>query len=194
MVSGPIYESNLRQSKVEEVKAANDSDWRLIDSAVRDNRAALAAAWDDWKAQEAAIERLALSVDSAQKALDGARLQERAGLLTTLDVLEITRELLNVRSSYNSSIASAYTSQARVLALMGALEPRWLLPDDPRYDPQVHFDKVKHRGDLPLFSPLMRALDGLSVGPADRRALRDPGTQVETPAVNLSTPPAPTKQ
>jgi outer membrane protein len=186
IISGPIYESGLRQAKVGEAKAANDADWRLIDGAVRDNRASLAAAWNDWKAQEAAMERLALSVESAQNALDGARLQQRAGLITTLDVLELARDLLNVRSSYNSSIASAYTSQARVLALMGALEPRWLLPDDPRYNPQVHFDKVKNKGQIPLFTPLMRALDGLSVGPADRRALRDPGTQVETPAVKPS--------
>ncbi|MDF8335526.1 TolC family protein, partial [Novosphingobium cyanobacteriorum] len=183
VISGPIYENGLRQARVGEAKAANDSDWRLLDGAVRDNRAALAAAWNDWKAQEAAIERLALSVESAQQALDGAQLQERAGLITTLDVLQLTRELLNVRSSYNNSIASAYISKARVLALMGALEPRWLLPDDPRYNPQAHFDKVRNQGQIPLFTPLMRALDGLSVGPANRRALRDPGTQIETPAV-----------
>jgi hypothetical protein len=34
----------------------------------------------------------------------------------------------------------------------------------------------------------MRALDGLTVGPAQKRALRDPATKVETPAVKLSTP------
>jgi len=191
VVSGPIYESGLRQARVAEAQAANDADWRLIDGAVRDNRAGLATAWNEWKAQEAAIDRLAISVDAAQRALDGARLQEPAGLITTLDVLELTRDLLNVRSSYNNSIASAYVAQARVLAQMGALDPRWLLPDDPRYDPQAHFEKVKHRADIPLFTPLMRALDGISVGPKTRRALRDPGTQVETPAVKLSTPAVP---
>jgi outer membrane protein len=187
-VSGPIYESGLRQAKVGEAIAANDSDWRLIDAALRDNRAGLAASWNDWKAQEAAIERYGIAVDSAQKALDGAKLQERAGLITTLDVLELTRELLSARSAYNTAIASAYVSQARALALMGALEQRWLLPDDPLYDPQVHFNRVKHHGDIPLFTPVMRALDGLTVGPAQKRALRDPATKVETPAVKLSTP------
>lgn len=187
-VSGPIYESGLRQAKVGEAVAANDADWRLIDAALRDNRASLAASWNDWKAQEAAIERYGVAVDSAQKALDGAKLQERAGLITTLDVLELTRELLSARSNYNAAIAGAYVSQARVLALMGALEQRWLLPDDPLYDAQAHLARVRHDGDVPLLTPLMRALDGFSVGPADKRALRDPGTQVQTPAVTLSTP------
>lgn len=188
IISGPIYESGLRQAKVGEAKAANDSDWRLIDGALRDSRAQLAAAWNDWKSQEASIDRLAMSVEAAQKAYDGAQLQERAGLVTTLDVLQLARELLAARSNYNSAIAGAYIGQARVLASMGALEQRWLLPDDPQYNAQVHFDRVKHKGDVPLFTPLMRALDGLSVGAADKRALRDPAAKVETPAVKLSVP------
>lgn len=193
VLSGPIFESGLRQAKVAEAKAANDSDWRLIDGAIRDNRASLANSWNEWKTQELSIERFAAAVDSAQKALDGALQQERAGLITTLDVLELTRELLNARSNYNSTVAAAYIYRARTLALMGALEQKWLLPDVPRYEPQVHFDRVRHQGDVPLVTPLLRAIDGFSVDSADKRALRDPATETKVPAVELTIPPMPTR-
>lgn len=194
IISGPIFESGLRQARVGEAKAANDADWRLIDGALRDSRAQLATAWNDWKSQDASIGALGLSVEAAQKAYEGALLQERAGLVTTLDVLQLARELLAARSNYNSAIAGSYIGQARVLAAMGALEQRWLLPDDPQYNAQTHYDRVKRHGDVPLFTPLMRALDGLSVGPADKRALRDPAVKLETPPVKLDTVPVPDKK
>lgn len=174
VLSGPIYESGLRQARVGEAIAANDADWRLIDASLRENRATLASAWDDWKAQTAAIERFAGAVESARKAYDGALLQERAGLRTTLDVLDLARELLLARSNYNSAIAGAYVAQARVLAAMGALEQNWLLPDEARYDPATHFDKVHHKGDVPLLTPAVRALDALPLGNNATRPARDP--------------------
>lgn len=174
VVSGPIYESGLRQSRVGEAIAANDADWRLIDASLRENRATLAAAWDDWTAQTAAIDRFAGAVDSARRAYDGALLQERAGLRTTLDVLDLARELLLARSNYNSAVATSYVAKARVLAAMGALEQSWLLPDEARYDPATHFDKVKHRGDVPLLTPLLRGIDSLPLGSGAARPLRDP--------------------
>ena len=174
VLSGPIYESGLRQARVGEAIAANDADWQLIDASLRENRATLASAWDDWTAQTAAIERFAGAVDSARRAYDGALLQERAGLRTTLDVLDLARELLLARGNYNSAIASSYVAKARVLAAMGALEQSWLLPDDSRYDPTAHFDKVRHRGDVPLLTPLLRGVDALPLGSGSTRALRDP--------------------
>lgn len=188
VLSGPIFESGLRQARVAEAMAANDSDWRLIDAALRDNRASLAQAWNEWKTQEAATARYALAVDAAQKALDGAQLQERAGMVTTLDVLQLARELLTARSNYNSAIAAAYIFRARALATMGALEQRWLLPDDARYDAAEHYDRVRHRGDVPLITPLLRALDGAPVRSREDRAVRDPGAKVETPAARLELP------
>jgi len=186
VITGPLFRSGLLQTRVAEAAASNDSDWRLIDASVRESRATLASNWNDWKAQSAAIERYAAAVDSARKAYDGALLQERAGLRTTLDVLDLARELLLARSNYNSAIASAYIAQARVMASAGALEQSWLLPDDDRYDPLRHFRKVRHRGDIPLLTPLMRVLDGMPLMQAGgARAVRDPGSERTTPPVSL---------
>ncbi len=195
VISGPLFQTGLLQARVGEAAAANDSDWRLLDASVRESRANLAANWNDWQAQQAAIERYAAAVESARRAYDGALLQERAGLRTTLDVLDLARELLLARSNYNNAIASAYIAQARVLATSGALEQAWLLPDDDRYDPLRHFRKVRHRGDVPLLTPFLRVLDGLPITEGSRpRAIRDPGGVRTTPPVKLLqiAPEAPT--
>jgi outer membrane protein len=186
VISGPLFQTGLLQARVGEAAAANDSDWRLLDASVRESRSNLASNWNDWQAQQAAIERYAAAVESARKAYDGALLQERAGLRTTLDVLDLARELLLARGNYNNAIAAAYIAQARVLATAGALEQSWLLPDDDRYDPLRHFRKVRHRGDVPLLTPFLRVIDGLPVAEGSGpRAIRDPGGVRTTPPVKL---------
>lgn len=188
ILSGPIFESGLRQAKVAEAQAANDSDWRLIDAALRDNRAALAQVWNDWTAQSAAIDRLAASVASAQRAYDGAVLQEKAGQFTTLDVLQLLRELLSVRSSYISTVANAYIAKARLLALIGALEPGWVLPGEARYDAETRSARAARRGNTPVITTVVRAIDGLDrARPADR-PIRDAGGRIETGPVKLTEP------
>jgi outer membrane protein len=186
VISGPLFQSGLLQARIGEAAAANDSDWRLLDASVRENRANLASSWNNWQTQQASIERFASAVDSARKAYDGALLQERAGLRTTLDVLDLARELLLARSNYNNAIATAYIAQAQVMAAAGALEQSWLLPDDDRYDPLRHFRKVRHRGDIPLLTPLLRVLDGMPVPESGSpRAIRDPAAERTTPPVKL---------
>lgn len=194
VISGPIFESGLRQARLGEAEAANDSDWRLIDAAVRENRATLASNWSEWQAQKGSIERLAGAVESAMKAYDGALLQERAGMRTTLDVLDLARELLAARNSYNDAVASAYIAQARLLAAMGTLEQAYLLPDDPRYDDDAHYQRVRRRSDVPLLTPLIRAIDGIQGGGGSApRPLRDPAASTVAPGFTLpeAPPPAP---
>ena len=186
VVTGPLFRSGLLRARISEAAAANDSDWRLLDASVRESRATLASSWNDWKAQIASIDRFGAAVDSARKAYDGALLQERAGLRTTLDVLDLARELLLARGNYNNAIASAYIAQARVMAAAGALEQSWLLPDDDRYDPLKHFRKVRRHGDIPLLTPLMRVLDGMPLTQTSgTRAVRDPGAVRTTAPVKL---------
>jgi TolC family type I secretion outer membrane protein len=189
VISGPIFESGLRRARLDEAEAVNDADWRLIDSAERSNKAEVADAWNEWLAQRAAIDRLKASMVSAQAAYDGALLQERAGLRTTLDVLDLARELLNARSGFNAASADAYVAQARIMMALGALELPYLLPDVSTYDPGAHFAKVRNNGDVRLLTPLLRGVDGIfgGNGTADR-PLRDPATSVGTRGIDVPVP------
>jgi outer membrane protein len=189
VITGPIFESGLLRSQIADAIAANDSDWRLIDGASRDTRAAIAAAWNDWQAQQAAAARYASAAVAAQKAYDGALIQQRAGQITTFDVLQVALEVLTVRSNANLAEATATIDVARIMALIGALEPGAMLPGEPLYDDTRHFDKVRHQDDLPLITPLLRALDGVTMPHNRPRDSRDPADAVATPAAVLDDAP-----
>jgi len=188
VVSGPIFHSGMLRSQIADAVAANDSDWRLIDGASRDTRAAIAAAWNDWLAQTAAAARYANAATAAQKAYDGALIQERAGQITTFDVLQVALEVLTVRSNANLASATATIDVARILGLIGALEPAAVLPGEALYDDARHLNKVRHQDDLPLITPLLRALDGTTIAPNHPRDSRDPAAAVVAPAAVLSDP------
>jgi len=185
VMTAPLFESGLRRSRVAEAAALNDADWRLMDAAMRENRAALADSWSEWQAQTGAITRLGEAVESARQAYDGALLQERAGLRTTLDVLDLARELLSARNAYNAAVANAAIAKARLLFVMGALDYATLMPDEPRYDAGSHYDDVRHKGDVPLLTPMIRALDRTVAGGGMPRPLRDPSAKATTPGFTL---------
>jgi hypothetical protein len=126
------------------------------------------------------------AVASAEHAYDGALQQERAGLRTTLDVLDLARELLTVHTGLNSAITDVYVAEARLLAAIGMLEGSYLLPDEVLYDPATHYTDARDNGDVPLLTPLIRALDaiGHTPDPADR-PIRDPAGPITTPAASI---------
>jgi outer membrane protein len=192
-LSGTI-DAGLRQARIGEAAAANDADWRLIDDALRQNRAELADAWSGWKGLTTAVERLQISVQAAELALLGGQQQQRAGLRTTTEILDLARDLLQVRSSLNSSMANAFIQQARVLAALGALTHERLLQGTPSYDPQDHYGDVVHKGDVPLLTPMVRALDSALTDPPRDRPLRDPAAplavgEAPAPPIDQAAPP-----
>jgi TolC family type I secretion outer membrane protein len=183
VVSGPIFESGIRRARIGEAEAANDSDWRLIDAALRDSKSEVADAWNEWKSQSAAEFHLKASIAAAEAAYDGALAQERAGLRTTLDVLDLARDLLSARTSHNAAAANAYLAQARLLVAMGSLDTSYLFPGEPRYDHLRHFEKVKDNSDIPLLTTIVRAIDNPYFVKFDPRAPRDPSARVGSAGV-----------
>jgi outer membrane protein len=173
VVSGPLFSSGRLLARASEADAANDADWRLIDQALRDNRLEVADAWNQWVAFSASVDSLARSVAAAQAAYDGALLQERAGFRTTLDVIDLARELLSARTNYNSVTTGAYLAKARLLAAIGMLDHSYLLPNAPSYDPVENYRRVKNDADIPLLTPLLSAIDGVTLGRGRDRPVRD---------------------
>jgi outer membrane protein len=167
-------DSGIRQAKIGEAAATSDVDWRLIDDARRENRAELADAWNSWRSQDIAVGQLQAAVVAAEQAFEGALAQQRAGLRTTTEMLELARDLLQVRTNLNSATTTAYLQQGRILAALGALRQQLLLPDAPTYDPGWHHQRVQNQADVPLLTPAIRALDSLTTRPRADRAVRDP--------------------
>ena len=179
-----LFDSGLRANKTAESWEANQADWLLIDQALRETRASVAAAWDQMAAARTSLAYYLDAVAASRAAYEGGRVEERAGARTTLEVLDLARDLLFVQTSYNTALANEYLARANLLAAMGRLEAPRLLPDVAAYDPIANRRKFGGTGALPLLTSMMHTLDGLVFGPVHGdRAIRDPGalTQLTAP-------------
>ncbi|WP_298283213.1 TolC family outer membrane protein [Novosphingobium sp.] len=181
VVGIPLIDGGSRRARIEGAEQANDADWRLLDAALRDTRQAVAEAWNSWRAAGQSVEHFRMAADAARKAYDGAAIQEKVGARTTLDVLDLARDLLNVRTSYAGAMANEYVARAALLAAMGRLEAPLLLPDLRRYDPEINFRNQRWRGDVPLITPILSGIDSLPVRDLETdRAYRDPSANVRS--------------
>ncbi|OYW48918.1 MAG: hypothetical protein B7Y36_03900 [Novosphingobium sp. 28-62-57] len=181
VVGIPLIDGGSRRARIEGAEQANDADWRLLDAALRDTRQAVAEAWNSWRAAGQSVEHFRMAANAARKAYDGAAIQEKAGARTTLDVLDLARDLLNVRTSYAGAMANEYVARAALLAAMGRLEAPLLLPDLRRYDPEVNFRNQRWRGDVPLITPILSGIDSLPVRDLETdRAFRDASVNVRS--------------
>ena len=192
VLTQPLIDSGLRNARRNEAAEANQADWRLIDDAVRETHRSVTEAWNVLTSARASLTNYRLAVDAAQRAYDGAQLQQKAGDRTTLDVLDLARDLLNIRLSYNAALADEYVARAALLAAMGQLEAPLLLPGLPAYDADAHFDRVKGKGDIPLLTPALAGLDGALNRDVTRdRPVRDPAALDAVPGpVALQAPAA----
>lgn len=171
VVSVPLVDSGARRARIERARENNDADWRLTDMAIREARQTAASAWDGYQAARLSLAHYEAAVTAAEQAYRGAVIQEKAGARTTLDVLDLARDLLNVRNSFVAAQASEYIARATLVAAMGGLEGPMLVPTIGRYNPEVNFRRQDGRGDIPLLTYVFAGLDDIGV---DTRALDRP--------------------
>lgn len=187
----PIDVSGRRVARISEAEATNESDWRALDATVRDIHATINANWSQLMSTRIALGHLEASVAAAQRAYDAATVQLRAGATTTLDVLDLARDLLNARSSYVSAQADEYIARVNLLVAMGQLEIGKLYPGVQTYDALKHHRKAGGAG-IPILSDAVIGIDGLIVGYGSKdRESRDPNAERRNQP-NLPAIPPPT--
>lgn len=191
LLTQPLIDSGLRSANIRSAREANEADWRLIDQALRDVRQGVASAWSQLDASAVAVADYTRAEDAARRAYEGALEQEKAGARTTLDVLDLLRDLLNVRLSRVNAQANEYVARANLLAAMGQLEAPLLLPEIRAYDPTANLDEVRRKGDIPLLTSGLSALDSLATRSNDAdRPIRDPAGPLRTEAPVIKREPA----
>lgn len=191
VLSQPLIDSGLRRAGIRGANQANEADWLLIDQALRDARQSVASAWSQSDAATLAVQNYIRAEDAARRAYAGAVEQEKAGARTTLDVLDLLRDLLNVRLSRVGAEANAYVARASLLASMGRLEAPLLFSDLRGYDPTAHFEKVRRKSDVPLLTDGVALLDALPTrGIEADRPVRDPAGPLRTDAPRMIAEPA----
>lgn len=183
VLSGSVFQSGLLTARIHEAEAANDADWRMIDQALRESRAELADAWNEWVSAEASLGNLGKAMELARQAHEGAVKQEQLGMRTTLDVLDLARDLLAAQINYNATLATARTARTRVLAAAGLLDWNTFASDQAGADFAKPSGSARGGGGIPLLSPLVRAIDRLPLGGRSDRKSRDVPGSGSAPAV-----------
>ncbi|WP_395333986.1 TolC family protein [Novosphingobium sp. BL-8H] len=191
VVRQTLFDSGLRHARTRAAQEANQADWRLLDSAYRDTREAVGSSWDQLASLRSAMVKYRLAITAAEEAYQGALVQQKTGDLNTLDVLDLARDLLTVRNSYNVTQADELIARANLLAAAGLLEGPRLAGDIAPYDADAHFERVRDQGDVPLITPILAGLDSFTNGNLRKeRAVRDAGAEAALGAA-MPLPPQP---
>ncbi|MEE4454454.1 TolC family outer membrane protein [Novosphingobium resinovorum] len=157
-LSVPIYSGGLLSARIREARQVTDSAAQQLEQTSRDVRESIASYWDQLAATRRALPAYARAVSAAQSALDGAQQQQLAGQVTSLDVLDTARDLLNSRQVQAQSEAQFYIQHALLLGAMGQLRPEAFAPDVATFDPATY--RGLGWAGLPT-GPVVGALDAL---------------------------------
>lgn len=159
-LSVPLYSSGLLSAQIREARQTADGATQQLEQTSRDVRENIASYWDQLAAARRALPAYDRAVAAAQSALEGARQQQLAGQVTSLDVLDTARDLLNSRQALAQAEAQLYVQHALLLGAMGQLRADGFAPGTPAFDPDA-YTSVPYAG-LPT-GPLVRAVDALAV-------------------------------
>jgi outer membrane protein len=175
--TGGLYASQIRQA------AEQDNVARIgVESARRQVLQAVSQAWNQLLGARASLAADEEQVKSDTVAFEGVREEQKVGLRTILDVLNAQQELETSQIQLVGARHDEYVAAAAVLAATGALEARALIPDQPRYDPDANFAKVRHIGAVP-WEGAVHALDHVgAANPTPAPPPSAPGDVVKTAA------------
>ncbi|HEX7758145.1 MAG TPA: TolC family outer membrane protein [Caulobacteraceae bacterium] len=159
VVSMPLFTGGLTQSQIRQAAERNSADRIGIEGVRRTVLLQVSQAWNELLGSRANLLSNEEQVRAAGVAYEGIKQEADVGLRTTLDVLNQEQELRNAELALVTARHDEYVSGAAVLAAMGALDVRVLVPDAPLYDPKANFDKVKHGFGWTPWEPAVEALD-----------------------------------
>lgn len=143
-INVPVFAGGLNASQVRQA-AEQDNVSRIgVEGARREVLQAVSQAWNQLLGARASLTADEEQVRSDTVAYEGVREEQKVGLRTILDVLNAQQELEQSQLALVGARHDEYVAAAAVLAAMGALEAKDLIPTEPRYDPKANFDRVRH--------------------------------------------------
>lgn len=141
--SVPLFTGGLTTSRVRQAVERNNAD-RITTEGVRRNvLQGVTQFWSQLIAARSNISSSNQQVAAARIAAEGTRQEQQVGLRTTIDVLNAEQELRQAELNQVSSRRDEYVAAANVLATMGRLEARNLIPSVPQYDAGKNFRKLR---------------------------------------------------
>jgi outer membrane protein len=190
VISQPIYTSGANSSKVRQAADMDSQAALTVESTRRQVVRLVSDAWAQHGSAQKAIELQVRVVDLEKTALEGNRIEARAGLRTTIDLLNAEAELVNAQQALLQSRHDAYVANATLLAAMGLLETQFVAPGADLYSPQRSMSRVEGIDAAPWEGAIV-GFDGLG-GPTTHAPNLSPpeaGSQRPTPTPADAPPP-----
>jgi len=142
-VSVPLFSGGLTSSRIRQAVERNNVDRITIETVRRNVLQGVTTSWSQLIAARANISSSDEQVRASRIAAEGTRQEQQVGLRTTIDVLNAEQELRQAELNAVTSRRDEYVAAANVLALMGRLEGRNLVPVVPQYDAAKNFRKLR---------------------------------------------------
>jgi outer membrane protein len=142
-VTVPLFNGGLTTSRIRQAIERNNADRITVETQRRGVLQTITQSWNQLLAARANIVSTDEQVRASTIAAEGTHQEEQVGLRSTLDVLNAEQELRAAQLSQVSAVHDEYTAAAAVLAAMGRLEARNLIPSEPLYDPKSNFRRLR---------------------------------------------------
>jgi len=139
----PLFTGGLTSSQIRQAIERNNSDRITIETQRRAVLQSVTQTWNQLVAARANITSNTEQVRAAEIAAEGTRQELSVGLRTTIDVLNADVELRNAQLSLVAARHDEYVAAATLLATMGRLEAKDLIPSVPQYDPRANYRKLR---------------------------------------------------
>lgn len=154
----PIYNGGLYNSQIRQAQEKDEQAKQNIEFARRQAVQILTASWEAYENGLDAIRAASSEVNSGELTLKGYQLEYGNGLRSTTDVLYADQNLRAAQIDLATSRHDTIVAEATVLAAMGRLQARNLLPRERHYIADSALRHAQVRGWEPLEAPIS-ALD-----------------------------------
>jgi len=141
--SVPLFAGGLITSRVRQAAERNNADRINLEGVRRTVLQNVTTFWSQLIAARANISSAEEQTRAARIAAEGTRQEQQVGLRTTIDVLNAEQELRQAELNQVTSRRDEYVAAANVLAVMGRLEGRNVIPSVPQYDAAKNFRKLR---------------------------------------------------
>jgi outer membrane protein len=142
-VTVPLFTGGATTSRIRQAIEQNNGDRITIETQRRLVLQSITSNWNQLLAARANIGATDQQVHAAEVAFAGMHEEQRVGLRSTLDVLIAAQDLNSARLSQAAARHDAYVATSNILAVVGRLEARNLIPSTPQYDPKANFRHLR---------------------------------------------------
>lgn len=158
----PLFNGGLTSSRIRQTVERNNADRITVEGVRRNVLQGVTQFWSQLIAARANISSSDEQVRAARIAAEGTRQEQQVGLRTTIDVLNAENELRQAELNAVSSRRDEYVAAANVLAVMGRLEGKNLIPSAPQYDAAKNFRKLRITWGWVPWEEAVGALDNVA--------------------------------